>query len=671
VVGCCAAESATATADDSFARFVPADVRAFAEVRGLARLVERLGLNGGWTAWTQLAAGQTSRPAVTVEWGERVGRILGMTLTEAARDLFGTQVAVAAPSYDSLAEGVLLALAPDDNVIGGLIAKNRAQSQPSIGAVPCYTLKEGLSLAVKDHIIVLGQRAGHAGLFERTVALLGGNSGQTLATSPAYVEQIKRLPQGSQGVLYLELPAPGGTTTTRARLADPILTSEPVWSSFRRLAVGLYDRGPGLDLHIRGLSDQPGAAAGVKDLSLDPVARLPRSTLLVWAQTLKPVELYRRIMADRSPDQAIFRGNLEVIQAVLRPADLEKDLLAKLGPQVMVVWGHSPGHRVEGAEPFDLPLLSLMIESQDSVATAALLQRLGERFLGWMKVEFARAKQNLDLSVEQIVHGQTTIYRIPLGSLYKGNTRCPYLKTLEISWAAVPGWLILSTHPEHIRQMIDARQAPTAQTFADTVAFKSVQQRDGVSSFMLMQPAAAANLLQSWLDYSAKYAPQILEPLWWKRMIVRRSGRRVEMGIIIKQGSEPGRVTVGSPVLPEMPAAGRLMPGDKISAVDGVTLSEDHPEEDLRDLVGLRRDAAVVLRVERSGKLLDVRIPLGPPSPLPIGADWDPIRSIRYLIGLGRGLEVAGYVGATAKAPNYDATLVLRVNHIQPTTTPR
>ena len=114
-------------------------------------------------------------------------------------------------------------------------------------------------------------------------------------------------------------------------------------------------------------------------------------------------------------------------------------------------------------------------------------------------------------------------------------------------------------------------------------------------------------------------------------------------------------------MLPEMPAAGRLEPGDKICAVDGISLSEDRPEDDLRDFVGMRRGPGVVLRVERGGKLLDVRIPLSPPPPLPVTADIDPVRAIRHLIGLGRDVSVGGYVGAHAEAHEFNATILLRM----------
>jgi len=659
-------------ADDSFARLIPADVRAYAEVRGLARIGERLGEGGTWTVWSQVVAGQTSQPTITVEWGQRVGRILNMTLAEAVRSLFGQQVALAAPSYDELAQGVVLARAPDPKVISELIARNQAQQQPSVGTVSRYALKEGLSLAVQGDVVVLGQHGGKADLFERTVALLSGQQGATLASAPAFVEQANRLPPGGQGLLYLDLAATGAATTSSGSQpsSDSTPSSRSPWLNMKRLVLGLYDRAGGIDLEVRGLLDQPMPRVGSKDLSIDSIGRLPRSTLLVWAQTLDLAGLYRQVMSDRDPQERIIRFNLEVIQALLRPADLEKDLLAKLGPQAMVVLGRVPTAQSRPADSYDLPLLSVMIEAREGEVNAAMLQRLGERFLGWMKVEFARAKQNLDLSIDQTPYRQTVIYRIPLGTLFKGNTLCPYLTTLELCWAGVKGWLIVSSHSDHVRQIIDAREAPPAETLADTAAFKSLGHHQEASSLLLMQPAATASMLQSWLDYCAKHAPRVLEPLWWKRMVVRGLGRRVELGIIIKGGAEPGRVIVGSPVLPEMPAAGRLMPGDKICAVDGKNLSEDRPEDDLRDLVALRPNAEVVLRVERGGKLLDVRIPLSTQQPLPFAADWDPIRSIRYLISLGQSLDAAGYVGANStKDTHFDGTLVLRLNHAtsQPT----
>ncbi len=648
---------------DSLARIVPEDAGAFVEIRDLARLGAKLLPGGGWADLTELAAGQTSQPAVTVAWGHRLTRILGMSLAEATRNLFGRHVALAAPSYDNLAEGVVLARAPDARFISQLIAKNQGKKQPPVGNVSCYTLREGLSLAVKDTVVVLGRRAGETRFFERSVDLLAGEAANTLFDLPSFGEQVGQLPSASQGLLYLDLPTPTAKTTeVKEPAAGPRRRSTSQWSSLRRAAVGLYENGTGLDLEIRGLLDRPVVRGGLKDVSLEPIGRLPRSTLVVWAQTLDLTGWYRTIMADRGPEQRSLRFNLEVVRALLHPTDLEKDLLEKLGPQIMLVCGYEPSdeQRAEGA--YDLPLVALMVESRDVRAASAILLRLSERLLGWMKVQFARAKRSLELSVVEAPYHGTTIYRMELGSLFRRDSRCPYLKTLELCWAGVDDWLIVASHPDHIRQIIDARQAPASDTFAATAAFGAIERRNGVSSVVLVRPSRAARVLQSWIDYCSEQAPHVFKPLWWKRMMVRRGGRRVELGIIIREGAEPGRVVVGNPVLPEMPAAGRLRPGDKICTVDGIVLSEDRPEDDLRDFIALRGGKGVVLRVERDGKLLDVRIPLSPPPPLPVAADIDPIRSIRHLIGLGRGLSVGGYVASHAGAHHYNATLVVRMD---------
>lgn len=661
----CPSTAATSTgSEDSFARFVPGDVKTFVEVRGLARLGDKLLPEGGWNQWTELAAGQTSRPAVTVEWGERLSRILGMSLDEATRDLFGQHVALAAPSYDELAEGVVLAQAPNEAVISNLIGKNKAKEQAPIGQVKCYLLQEGVSLAVRGSMLVLGPRGSKTRLFERTASLLVGGEGNRLQNQPGFNEQAAQLPQGRCGMLYLDVAtAEKASETGEDAPLDQAWRSQTVWSSLQRVAIGLYERGTGFDLEVRGQLDQPVVRTGLKDVSLAPIAELPRSTLLVWAQTTDLAGAYRQVMASRGPEQRTLRFNLEVIKALIQPVDLERDVLKKLGPQVMLIGGQIPADDLGAEGTYAFPLVSLMIESRDVASSSAMLLQLVERFLGWMKVRFARAKQELDLNLVETTYRDTTIYTIALSSLFGRNSQCPYLKELELCWAGVGNWLVVSSHPEHIRQIIDARRLPPAGRFESTAAFKAVQNRTGVSSLVLVRPGDAAKMLQTWIDYCAKHAPHVFKPLWWKRMMVRRSGRRVALGIIIKEGAEPGRVVVGNPVLPEMPAFGRLEPGDKICAVDGTSLSEDQPEDDLRDFLALRQGGEVVLRVERAGKLLDIRIPLPPPPALPITADINPIRAIRQLINLGRGRPVGGYLRMHAQAHAFNATLLLRMNN--------
>ncbi|MBN1341555.1 MAG: PDZ domain-containing protein [Phycisphaerae bacterium] len=650
----------------SFAQIVPDDVRAYAEIYGLSHIEDILSPSGGWAEWTRLAAGQTSQPAVTVEWTERVTRILGMSLADAAKTLFSQQIAIAAPSHDELAEGVVLARAPDQQTIAALLQANKAQPQPGIGPVKCFMLKEGLSLAVHDLLVVLGNRSGKAKLFDRVVSLAAGQAGVTLAASPGYAALAKQLSAGNQGVLYVDMPAPAPQTAPAGnpnpKTDDASKSAQSPWTSFRRLVVGIFPQDGGLDLEVRGLLDRPYVRGGLKDVSLDPIAKLPQSTLLVYAETMDLSAMYRQVMGDRSPRQSAIRFNLEVVKALLHPIDLEKEFLGKLGPQVMLICGHAPADQRQTDGSYDLPLVAIMVESSDIEASTEVLNRFAERFLGWMNVQLARAKRTLELSINEVTYRGTTIHRVALEGLFSRTTNCPFLKTVEFCWAGVGHWLIVATHVDHIRQIIDARQGPEAKTFAASPSFKSVGGRKGITSIVLARPADAARMLQTWIDYLEKKAPHVFKPLWWQRMMVRRGGRRVALGIIIKEGAEPGRVVVGNPVLPEMPAAGRLQPGDKICAVDGRNLSEDHPEEDLRDFVAMREGPAVVLRVEREGKLLDVRIPMSPPPPLPVTADIDPIRAIRYLISLCRNASVGGYVRTNAEPHQLSATLVLRLN---------
>lgn len=650
-------------ADDSFARLVPRDVRAFAELRGLSRIGGKLLPEGGLAEWTELAAGQTSRPAVTVQWGERLSRILGMSLDQATKDLFGLHVALAAPSYDELAEGVVLARAPNVKTISKLIAKNKAKQQPPVGKVKCYLLKEGVSLAVHDTYLVLGPRGRKTKLFERTAAMLVGGGKDRLSDLPRFGKQVRQLPAGRSGLLYLDLSEsklePSGG---RPEATDQPKRPQAFWSQLQRAVIGLYERGQGFDIEIRGQLDQPVIRAGMKDVSLEPIARLPESTLLVWARTIDVAGTYRRVMAGKGPEGRALRFNLEVVKALIQPVDLEEDVLTELGPQVMVVGGQVPADELGGKGDYAFPLVSVMVESRDVESSSAMLLRLVERFLGWIKVRFARAKQELDLDLVPTTYRGTTIYRISLGSLFSRTSQCPYLDQVEMCWSGVGDWLVISSHAEHVRQIIDAQRGPKSETFSATPAFDAIKGRAGVSDLVLVRADEMARALQTWIDYCAKHAPHVFKPLWWKRMMVRRSGRRVALGIIIKEGAEPGRVVVGNPVLPEMPAAGRLRPGDKICAVDGVTLSEDQPEDDLRDFLAMRKGGEVVLRVQRAGKLLDVRIPLPPPPPLPITADIDPIRSMRHLVKLGRGHPVGGYLKMHAKANALSATLLLRTD---------
>ncbi len=327
---------------------------------------------------------------------------------------------------------------------------------------------------------------------------------------------------------------------------------------------------------------------------------------------------------------------------------------------------------------FDLPLLSLMIETNDPQAVSAAVSRLVNALVQQMNFQLLRSGKGNLLRTETLKHGRTAIHGVALGDFARTQTKCEYFHTLHLAWATTDNagrdlmpiapadrpqgnpWLILSTHPDHIRQILDAR-AGRAQHLSSASVFAALGSRERTAaSIVLAQPAEAARLVQSWIDYLRVRHPHMLQPDWWRHMQRRSDQARVTLGAGLQDdAAHPGQVRVVR-TLPGWPAHGKLQEGDRIVGLDGRGFSVVSATKDLKRAIAQRRDPEqVVLQVERNGEAMEVTIKLSGTTSRP-APTFDPVGALQQLAQLGGAFSGAGYMVSEDDPHRFHAELVLQ-----------
>ena len=626
---------------DSLARFTPAHVGFFLEFPRLGETLGTRRLDAAWDALTGLAGSETRVSTTTpVGWKTQVERMLGLPMNSVVEALLSERVALIAPSLGELGAGVLMAQVSDGRTIDRLIAQLRRrrrliEDRPLV-AVRRYRTGQRVWLARMSNIVVLSTGPAGTTLLHEVVAHLAGLDRASLAHAPEFLTERRHLPAGYQGLVYvaaLEKPDDGSATGLNV----------PGLASLRRGVAGLYGRPGGVDIEIRGLLASPTPRRQTERVSTDALARLPANTMLAYATTVDFPRAARGIDTGRYPMLQVY---LKLAQALSGQREIDKRVLDALGPQTVVVVGHARTQSTD-APSYVKPMVSVLVQVNDAAIVAEAARKAIENLVAVLNVLSIRKERPVQLRVEPFTHGTSTLYRVDLRDYIKPLTRCTYFHTLEFCWTVSGKWLILSSHSEHTRQLIDVLRAdprgfppsplraPVARIFTGSAAARA-------SALVVVQPALSGRVVQTWLDYIERAHPRMREPTWWQDILAGRGGERVTLGVgLAVVPDHPGKLDI-STVLPGWPAAGRLHAGDRIIAVDGRVLDAKDTRRDFNRAVRLRQDRQkVVLRIERDDRTRDVVIRLPRDNSAPDG--FNPVRTLHHLTKLASQFSVGGY----------------------------
>jgi hypothetical protein len=628
------------------ARWAPQSSRLFLQFERLDLVHEQWRNVNAWRlielALEKRAAAEGPEPAPY--WADVLAANLGLSPEAAFDRLFAQQVALAAPDWEHLADGVVLFRLTDREVLRDLVGPGKVRPGPRrVGRAKLYQTKAGLWVATDDRVVALSQRGPASADFRKTVDLLAGKSLDSLADLNRYRDQMRLLPGGMQGFLYFDL----GLGSREPAGDDPTSGWAP---TIHRGVVGIYVSRQQVNFAIRATRDTPRQEPPRPRVDLERLNRLPQTTLLAWATSVDAPGAYRALIDAEPPGAAGLFASL--LERVLDLQQLEETLVSNLGPRTIVVWGQTL------REPSALPQLALLFESRDARAAALALEGAAQAFLA---TRAPPAGDSTNAAVQHLDHLGTTITRVPFAPLVSNAPDGSVVSQLGLHvqpcFAALDGWLVLALTPDHLREIIDADRGLIPTLGEAPELGRAGRQRARAVVLGLAQPALAAQVIQGWLTglRSPDESP-------WAGLLLGETGsdrpRRRTLGIGMRVQQVPGRVRVAR-VYPGTPAEGHLLPGDEILGVESHLLSLAEPNEDLRSrIAAVGHQDPVTLRVWREEELLDVVVPLGRPAG-PESPSAGVVEALEQLTRLGQELTYAAYSVSASRSDQYVAMLTL------------
>lgn len=646
----------------TLARSVPADARLFLELRDLQSF---LNTRSG-REFTELLAGlipsPTTRPATqpALTWQQVLGEKLGLPNAKAAELLFTGRLALAADAWRSIDDAVLLSQPVDPAALESQLQALRIPAPPQ-AKVRRYQLASGHELACDGRTVVTGRFGGPTRLYVRTVALWLNDRPVSLFDLADYRERITALPVESHIVFYT---GPGGVPPSTMPSGDLSM----LWPDIHSAAVGVVMNGTAVTVETSAKLARDTAPARPSDPPIDSLLRVPDSTLVAWTSPIRYADDFKRIEA-ASPE-GMIRFYLDVFQAGLPAGTLESSLLRHLVGDTILMIGQEPMPVQPGdppSEPLLLPVMAMAVETDDPDAVSAVLPHMAGNLLRLLNLQPLPGGP-LTVRETPLEPGGPVIRSVSLGRFFAPYTACEFLRSLDISWVVADRWLVVATHSETVRQIVEVRRGggrPMAATGIQQ-ALARVRGKKGTPQITLIaRPEAAGNMIVSWIRYIDRHHHDMLAPDWWERLRRRQLAEGVQLGIVPRTTTQPGVLV--DRTLPGWPAHNRLKAGDRILSVDGRAVDQKRPGLSLRELMANRQKPDnVMLKVARAGQETVVSVPM--PAGLISGPPIQPFAVLADLADLLRVFSSASFVSWQPARDLVNARLELEL--ADPTTMP-
>jgi len=447
------------------------------------------------------------------------------------------------------------------------------------GRVDLAESTDGLIAAIGAQVAVVSPTATTGSLMDRVVARLNGRGLRPLSRLAAFRTQAAKLSSPRQVLVYWKSssePPPAGR-------------SDRWGPAFNSGVMGLYVRSD----RIEAVAHE--AAPGVEEFVYTPrvltrpIEHLPQSTLAAWATTVDPKKMW-----DDLKQQPPHRVIADVMSRLTNRADDEaalNQLLDRVGPRMITVLGCD----------FDAdqrrPFLAVLIECVEP-------RQVARSLADWITEQTSRpAGGRLGVTSADYMGGPVYELHLPTPSATdRVDTLAALIAgDLRPSFAPMDGWLVASTSPRHIHQILDAARGIEA-SIANVTSLASERDRIRRSvTAVVVQPAFAVSTLRYW-DELMNRASQPDPPVVLK----------TALGIDVDEHAPPGRVVVTA-VHSTAVATDRLIPGDAVLACDQTVLRLTDATADLARLLTRRADwNHVTLRVLRGDELLDLPVRVAP-----------------------------------------------------------
>lgn len=614
-LGIDAAAARQAAPSSDWLAFAPADACLYVEFRDLSRIREQFNRLGIWAA-LQAVSDRTELSPASRNWQRESRRFLGMSREQAITRLLGRRTALIARDPRRWKQGLVLAELQDVRAVREILTSCGAEPSMRVGDVQVFDLpgRPGLRLAQRGNMLLFGAADDADSLWTATIELMAGRAKPRLLGAAPIAQGLRRVRSAWDGLAVLRWGKHDWAVA--AMRFEPTRTEVEIETS---------------------AADLPATQTATAHTL---VQRLPQDAYAVWSGRIG-VEASGNALSD-GDDGGLFRGALR-LAAQWTGADASGDAaLGRFGPEIAL---GLHGIRVAGTPSYTAPALSLFIETPDATPAVQDFSRLAGIVAALINTQMARA--GLDASPLRIerstLEDGRILHRLPLGDALAQYTHCPFLRDVELVWAAADRCLIVTTSAELARALLAQRATTTSA--ASSPSTRPAPDADACE-WLYVNGAPIADMVQSWLLYVQRVAPHVFRTSWWAEQSRRRARAATPFGVTLRGHADDGEAqAVVLDVEPNAAAAAILRPGDVIVGVEGRPLTTSRPA---REVAEAFRDRAAddVFEVEiiREGARRSERVAL--PVSVDDAAEINPVRAAWPVIVIGRcvaSLETATY----------------------------
>jgi len=611
----------------ALAQFVPHDVGFFAEVDDLLEIGRLLREQNLWQLTSGLLADETDSNG----WLDALASNLGVESNEALLSLFGEQVALAAPDWTRVSQGVIVFTHTNQRMIDALLRRSQAQRVETRSGVQVHRSSGGLWLAIRGSTIALARERGRGTVFDRCVVLLNQRGEGSLAAS----EQFR--------AAFADLSAPRliwayWTTNVSAETPQSVLTGW--WPALRRGALAVRAQDDRIEIALRGTRDEQEEDPSYRPRArLDGLETLPQLTLGAWATSVDAAALFESARQLEPP--TAYAELWRMLTADADAARFTDEVVSKVGPRCIVSFG------ANFRSPNLDPQLALLVESVDAPAVVNALHEHALR----IAESAGKEPEASPFRIESEQYLGVTIHKLawtrPRPDGPPDTLAALIARGVAPVLAALDDWVILATSNDQMHELIDARNGMTQRMIDILPANRESLAQAG--SVAVLQPLLAQSMFRFW---GALLADQ--------RTAAQQRSR---LGISVRAEPLPGAVVIES-IDSNGPAVDLLAPGDTIIACDDRLLAMSGALAHLRTmLASAPENARLKLRVLRSGALVEVNVPL-----LPMEVDEPPpgiaalVAPLAPVENLAQSINCAVLAVERAESNRYRASVTLMLD---------